>query len=167
MPTIAELNKRLHIDKHALDECLQEQPELFYHCAEQLALTISLRDEAKTNLANVEAKVDDQIRTDAREARESDPKNKITEKEVESQKQLNPKVQAAHNKLSELSLEVGKLYALKEAFIQRLEALKALTKLHSDNAYATDITIRGRAADNRTARADDVKRQQNEERRRR
>ena len=28
MPTIAELNKRLHIDKHALDECLQEQPEL-------------------------------------------------------------------------------------------------------------------------------------------
>lgn len=162
MVTYDELKKGLPFDKHALDECLQEQPESFFTVAETLALTISRRDEAKTELANVEAKVDDEIRTDAR-----DEDRKITEKEIDAQKQLHPKVRAAHTKLSDLSLEVGKLYALKEAFVQRLDAMKTMAKLHSENSYATDISIRGRAADSRTATANDVKRQQNDERRRR
>ncbi len=162
MPTIAELEKQLPIDKHALDECLQEQPTLFYYAAEQLTLTISRRDEAKTELAKTEAHIDDEIRRDARES-----EKKITEKEVESQKLLHPKVAAAQTKLSELSLAVGKLYALKEAFVQRLDALKAMAKLHAENSYATDISIRGRAGDARTRQAEDVKRAQNEERRRR
>ncbi len=55
---------------------------------------------------------------------------KITEKEVDSQKRLHPDVKAALEVLGKLNLKVGRLFALKEAFQQRANALENLVKLY-------------------------------------
>jgi len=80
-PTIQELGAKLVIDKHALDEMLEDQPELIYHVGQLLALWATRRDENKKELEELSATIDGEIREDARAASE-----KITEREVEAKK---------------------------------------------------------------------------------
>lgn len=161
-PTYDELRDGLKFAIDDMDECLQRQPELFFAAAEKLALLISQRDEAKERLKLVEAEVDEDIRV---AARAND--RKITEKEVESEKIRDTEVLAAQRKLSELNLEVGKYFALKESYAQRMDAMKVAARSAAERAYQTDVSIRGRASDERTDRAMDAKRAMNDERRRR
>lgn len=130
MRKLSELEKALPINEDALNEALVNQAEAFWHVAEELAITISRRDEAKQNFEEVEAKVDLAIRTVA-DAKEE----KTTEKQVKSRVLQNKGVIEAKKELAELSSRVGLLSALKESFLQRGYALNNLTHLHTASDY--------------------------------
>jgi hypothetical protein len=123
---IEELEQGLLIDEDALDEALFQQPDLFYRVSKQLALSVSYRDQTKQEKEDTEARVDAQLRHDA----EIDDE-KITEKEIESQKRLNKDVQKAARELLRLNKEVGSLTALKESFQQRSFVLNKLVDLYT------------------------------------
>lgn len=124
-----QLEGALKIDEHRLDEANVRQADLFYRVAKQLALKISERDFSKTKLQELEAKVDGEIREDARD-------QKITEKDVESQKLQDQRVMSARRELTNLNNQVGVWSALKEAYTQRSYALGHLTDLYVGNYFA-------------------------------
>ena len=149
--SIEELEEGLPIDEHALDEALLRQPDFLYQVSKRLALQTSRRDSAKQLLTETEARVDAEIRNDAYKADE-----KITEKEVSSQKILNKEVQTAERQLLNLNLIVGQLNALKEAYQQRSYMLRELTSLYIANYYGDaptkDAARQMRDADARNAK---------------
>jgi hypothetical protein len=137
-PPFQELEAGLIIDEHALDEALLTQADSFYRVAQRLATLISERDGAKQHLEEVEARVDAKVRHDAEVAGE-----KITEREVASQKSLHHDVQKANKDLLDLSYEVGLASALKEAFQQRSYALGKLTDLYIAGYFGSDVRSSG------------------------
>ncbi len=126
--TIADLEKGLLIDEHALERALMEQPSIFYKVSSLLAIAISRRDGAKQDKEVIEAKADAKIRHDAEVGGE-----KITEKLIEGRKIL--RVMDLSNELLELNGNVGQLSALKEAFQQRSYVLNKLTDLYIAGYY--------------------------------
>ena len=129
---IIELEAGLRINEHELDGALQEQPELFYHVAKELALMISQRDQAKQHLAEIEAEVVVALNEKARANDE-----KVTVKEIESLKDTDEDVLAAAKNFYQLSAMVGKLGALKEAYVQRSYVLKDMVTLYVNNYYGS------------------------------
>lgn len=127
---LADLEPGLQIDENAMEEALLAQPDSYYKVSKRLALVISRRDAAKQELAEVEARADAKIRRDAELAEE-----KITEREVKSQKRLDTDVKTAGSNVLTLNYHVGELTALKEAFQQRSYALKELVALYIANYY--------------------------------
>lgn len=128
--TLASMEVGLQIDENALDQCLVEQPDLFWKVAKRHAVAISDRDGAKKNLAEIEAEVDVEIRKVARNR-----ENRITEKEIESIKRKDAQVERATRKLGSVNHEVLLLAALKDAFEMRSDALKDLVKLFIASYY--------------------------------
>jgi len=125
-----DLEQGLRIDEHALEDSWKEQPELFYRVSKKLALLISERDEAKRDLALVEAEVDEELRKDAREK-----EVKITEREIESRKLQDKEVVKSYERLARLNLQVSEYGALKESFSQRSFALSKLVELYLAEYY--------------------------------
>lgn len=122
---LEELEAGLIINKDALDEALQIQPDVFYQISKALASLVSQRDAAKQQLGDVEARVDAKLRQAAAVSEE-----KITEKVVESNKRLDKDVKAATDTYLELGAYVGQYTALKEAYQMRAYALKDLASLY-------------------------------------
>lgn len=122
---LLELEAALRIDRDALDECLQQQPDLFERVAMRHVLTVSRRDQAKHRLEIVQAEVDETIRMAAR-----DDNQKITEREVATQVLLHKDVEKAHKEYQRLSSFAMQWQALKEAYIQRSYVLKDLVALY-------------------------------------
>lgn len=127
---MAQLEAGIKIDENALEDALQAQPELFYHVAKELALQISKRDQAKQRLAEVEAKIELDIRRKA-----SDEDRKITDKTVAAEVTTDEDVIEASRDFFKLSGIVGQLGALKDAYIQRSYVLKDMTALYIQNYY--------------------------------
>lgn len=127
---MAGLEKGLAIDEHALNEGVVAQPELFYKVSQQLALQISLRDDAKHTLEVVEAEVDQTIRLVHRKE-----ETKVTENEIRANVATHRDTLAATKELSKYNRRVGELSALKEAFNQRNFMLKGLIDLYIGNYY--------------------------------
>jgi len=155
---LAQFERALRIDRHALDDALEKQPDVFYRVANALALAISRRDLAKTRLQETEAEAEHEFRRSA--ARSGD---KITEGEVKNAVRLDKGVQARQAKLHKLNTEVGQWGALKEAFTQRSYAIKDLSALYIASYYGD---IAGDAA-NKNARAKHAREAMNEMRHRR
>jgi hypothetical protein len=129
-PTLEELDARLTINEHKLEEEAAIQPDMFYRVAKRLALEISRRDAAKQGLEDVEARVD----VDIRRMMEQD-EAKITEKAIDSQKRLHPKVKEARQLLLDATQTVGEWGALREAYQQRSYAIAHLVDLYIRNYY--------------------------------
>jgi hypothetical protein len=129
--TAADLEKLLRIDRNALDEACIIQPDAFYRVAKRLALAISQRDQASMRLKETEAEVDGDIRHEAAVHDE-----KVTDKAVEARKRIDKKVLDAQDAYHEISNEVGRLTALKEAFQQRSTMIKAMIELHITGYYS-------------------------------
>lgn len=159
--SIDQYKRMLRIDKHALDDMHQAQPELLFDVSEQLTLAISRRDTAKMELAQAEAEADKAIREEARTA-----EKKITEKEVEAQVKMDDDVDAAQRTLLDLNQDVGILFGLKEAFVDRRNALDSITKLYMANYYDRKQQDRPSSGerDLRSAQAADSQAQQNRQR---
>jgi len=155
------LQSGLLVDKNALDEALENQPDLFHRVSRRLEMLISLRDEAKQKLQETEAEADIDIRE---EARASD--KKITEREIESLRKVDSEVVIASKKYLTLSRLVGQFKAMKEAYEQRSFALNNMVNLYGANYYS-DISGSESSKKYRRADAGYAKEKLVEERRRR
>lgn len=120
----------IKIDRDALDDCLVQQPQLYYEVSERLALAISRRDAQKDEVKVVESEVDEIVRQDAVEE-----EKKITEAGVKAQVAQHKDVIAARKMLTQLDTEIGRLSALKEAYSQRSHALRELCGLYAANYW--------------------------------
>lgn len=129
---VERLESALKFDKNCLDDALEEQSGIFHEIADELAIQISRRDQAKKHVTDLESETVVEIKTAAREKDQ-----KITDKEVEAQTQLDEGVIKASKTLAELSLIVGRLSALKESYVQRSYALKDLVALQI-NQYGVE-----------------------------
>ena len=123
-------SEMLRIDKHALDDELQEQPNTFFEVSDRLALEISRRDAAKTELQTVESIADKNIRWVA-----SQENKKLTVQEIAAEVARDEEVINADRRVRDLSYNVNRLSALKEAFAQRAYALKDLASLYGANYF--------------------------------
>ncbi len=129
---VERLEKALKFDKNRLDDALEEQAGIFHEIADELAIQISRRDQAKKHVTDLESETIVEIKSDAREE-----DKKITDKEVEALTQLEEGVIQASKTLAELNLIVGRLSALKESYVQRSYALKDLVALQI-NQYGVE-----------------------------
>jgi len=128
--TLASMEAGLQIDENALNDCLIQQPELYWKVAKQHAIATSDYDAAKKALADSQAEVDAEIRNIARNRNE-----KMTVGEIEATITRNPQVEKAARKIISVGHEVALLRALKESFSMRSEALKDLVKLYIASYY--------------------------------
>lgn len=158
MAKLEALRAKLQIDEHHLEVMLRQHPELVYDVGIELANAISNRDEAKQDIEIIEAQADGDIRSVAERTGD-----KITEKDVESQKKLDPKVQEANKKFLRLKKESAEFAVLKEAFDQRSYAISKLVDLYLANYYS-NIEKKGEAQF-KIVQADRIKTHNREQRR--
>jgi hypothetical protein len=133
-PSIADLEKGLHIDENSLDDELVIHPDLFYRVTKQLTLLISQRDAADQEKKEIEARIDAQLRHDAEVT-----DTKTTERQIESDKRRDKDVIKATDRLLELNKQVGQWQALKEAFMQRSYMLKAMCDLYVAGYFGANL----------------------------
>lgn len=136
------MDAAIMIDKHSLDECVMQQPELFHKVAERLALDISLRDEIKDRLSVIQAEADAQIRRDAEIA-----EMKVSETQIKMEITKHPDVVEVRNLLASLNKSVGLLQALKESYGQRSYMLKELVSLYLAQYYGDETATASGAKD--------------------
>ena len=152
MKDLKELEDKLQINQHALDEALREHPDLFYKVASELALAISNRDEAKQNLDELEAEVDIDIRKEAAVSGE-----KTTETQILSMKKIDKRVKAANDTFLAERMNTGKWTALKEAYESRSYALSKLVDLYLASYFSTQEDKKTNGAAFRDTRANQIK----------
>lgn len=128
---LEQLRTKLKIDEHSLEIELRDYPRLVDEVGQEHVNAISLRDEAKQTLDETEARVDSDIRRDAAVNEE-----KVTEKDVESQKRLSPTVIKANKRYFELKHLAAQWGVLKEAIEKRSYALSKLVDLYIANYYS-------------------------------
>jgi hypothetical protein len=151
----SELERKLHIDEHNLEHECRNHPEIVYEVGKYLAWLVSMRDEAKQKLKEMEAAADAEIRHDAEVQGE-----RITEKAVESHKLRHAGVLAAKDEVFKYERAVGAWGALKDAFQSRGYAIRDLIQLYIFNYYGSDMERSGRSIS--THHADDARRAQAE-----
>lgn len=127
-PALEELESGLRIDVTDLNGANAQQAELYYRVAQRVAEAQAERDTAKLSLEEVEADVSNNVRY---EAANSDEKQKLTEKAIESTVAVNPAVIQAKLRLAAANSEVAKIAALKDAYHQRGYALGNLSDLQN------------------------------------
>lgn len=120
-----ELKSRLAIDKNNIDQEVIEQPELYYHAAEQAAMATSEYDAKKEESKRVFAEVYSEYRTES----ESIGK-KATEASLNAQVEIDTRVVQIKEELTKALLNKETSAALKEAFIQRGYMLKELCSMY-------------------------------------
>lgn len=156
----AEYREQLAIDRADLDECLEHQPELLYHAAEQHVLVTARRDAVKLDLEEVTALLAEEEREDAERAKE-----RITATEIRARIQSNPEVCKLKRKLVQLSTEAGRWQALENAFKDRSKMLtKLVDKYVSDRR---EVGFEKGADRSRYDRADAIRQQAGQMRRER
>lgn len=127
-PSLNDLKGQLQIDTDDLDGSLVEQPDLYYHVAEQFALAVANRDTSKLELEEAQAELDEQYR---KKALEDDVK--ITEAALSKKLIATPRIQELERALLATRAEADKWQALKEAFQQRSFMLRELVSIRISN----------------------------------
>lgn len=128
---LEELSKRdryraqLAIDKDQLDECLVQQPELYYHVAEELSHAVARRDALKIDADIAEAEEARRLR-DLAEREE----RKMTEGALKEELTLSPRLQRLRRERVEAEAEISSWVVLKESFQQRSYMLRELVPMH-------------------------------------
>ena len=133
-PTYADLAAGLHIDEHALDEAWVNQADLYHHVSKRLSTLVSLRDEAKSVVADIEAQLSVMIRENMRKKDE-----KYAEGEIASRIRNTPKMKEANERLLKLNKEVGKYTALEKDYSQRSFALNKLVDLYTAGYFSEGV----------------------------
>jgi hypothetical protein len=132
---IAELKQYLRIDKHKLDEELEEQPMLLFQISEAFVQASAERDMLKEQLATIDANLDAAIRNDFGD-------KKYTEAMVKIEVQTNKKHDQAMLKFLDAKKQADLLLALKEAFVSRGFMIRDLCGLYNAN-YFEEASVRG------------------------
>jgi DNA-directed RNA polymerase subunit L len=123
---IDEFRKYLKIDKQALDDEVMQQPSLFFEVSEAYTLAVAERDALKEELNVTDAKY-------FLNHRRSDPK--ATDTAIKNRVSIENGHQQAFTEYLEAKEYADKLSALKDAFNQRSEMLKALGRLYASNYF--------------------------------
>jgi hypothetical protein len=123
---MVDLNKlrvglEIRVDGEDLDDCLIEQPDLFYQTASGYEHAVAERDSAKLELEEATAEADLQLR---RKAYDND--EKITETALGHRIAVLPKIKEAQRSFLDAKAKVGEWSALKEAFQQRSYMLREI-----------------------------------------
>lgn len=142
-----ETGRDLRIDTDDLDGCLVEQPDHYYKAALAHAEAVGRRDAAKLALEGLEAQIDGEVRADY-DARDE----KVTEARIHKEIRDDTRYKDAKRRHLELSTDVDRLLALKEAFQQRSFMLRELVTL-TVAEFGDQAGARG-AYEARTRRAD-------------
>lgn len=158
---LQEMEEALEIDGSDLDTGLLQQPQLYWQAAEQVAISISLRDEAATELTLATARADHQIRKLAKARDES-----TTEPDIKARIALDIDVGKASKRLAELKLLTSKWQAMESSFEQRMKALQRLADLQMKN-YFMDSGRTSAQNSMKSHNADLARRDMAEQRRRR
>lgn len=124
---------KLMIDKNAMDDMWLEQPQIYQEIGERLALEISLRDQAKDDLADITAELDTQVRE-----LHADDEKKPTETAIKNEIKQDKTYKAAQSKLRALELNVSRLSMLRDSFHQRRYALQDLTTLWTGGYFTSN-----------------------------
>jgi len=148
---VEELRERLAIDKHSLDEEIEQQAEVYYVVAEAAVLAKSRMDAAEEDVKLIQAKLDPLIRAKLEKNEE-----KVTEAVVRSAIIQHPQSKEAVETARNIREEYEKLSALKDAFRQRSSMLRDLVELHV-SGYYTDRSVRGSANKASDHKADQVR----------
>ena len=133
-PTYAELEAGLLIDEHALDEAWVNQADLYHRVSKRLTTLVSLRDEAKSAVADLEAELSIMIRENMRKKEE-----KYAEGEISSRIRNTPKMKEANARLLKLNRMVGKYTALEKDYSQRSFALNKLVELYTSGYFGEAV----------------------------
>lgn len=128
LANIGELRSYLMIDKDALDDMLQEQPDLMFRVSEVLEQAVSLRDQAKEYLAVTDAECATHYRG---------KEEKATESKIRDAVQLDSRHAVAFETYMHWKKETGVLGALKDAFEQRGHRLRDLGNLYVSGYFST------------------------------
>ena len=140
-PTLPEAEAALFVNKNLLDDELTTQPEVYYRVAEAASRAAARRDSLKYDLelmvAEVDAKVRDELADEAEADQDSKRKKRKnpTEIEIANLVKLAPKVEKAHRAYMDARLQAAEWEALTTAFGQRSYVLKDLTALYVANYY--------------------------------
>ena len=122
---IAELEDGLRIDKHGLDDALEQQPDLYYRVSKAVTICVSRQDALKQEVEEVEAEADERVRMSAETLKE-----KLTETECKMRARLDPKLKGVRQDYIRMNRKVRELQALEKAFSQRSYAIKELVSLY-------------------------------------
>jgi hypothetical protein len=145
VPDIEEFKRYLKIDKHALDQELEEQPMLFFQISEAFVQAGAERDMLKEQLATVDAKLDNAARDTYNKAEE-----KYTEAMIKNHVQTDKKHVGAFKLWLEAKKQADLLQVLKEAFQSRGYMIRDLCSLYSDN-YFSEASVKGTPKTDRTS----------------
>ena len=145
-----DFQERLKIDKHALDEELVAQPQLYFQIGERAAMAESRRDAAKDNLKRAEATLSLAIRKEIEDRTGKKP----TEAQVEAAVISHEDYQAARDDYTAAAQAASVAQVLKESFGQRGYMLRDLCQLHIAGYFAR-TSVEGAVATKNTADNDD------------
>lgn len=140
-----DLKKYLAIDKHALDNELAQQAELYHRVAEEHVQAVAERDALKEELAATDADLDGAMRIKIEKEG-----LKVTEGMVKSRIQTDPRHEIAFKTYIDAKVRSDKLQALKEAFHSRANMIESLCKLYATN-YFEQRAIKGDANTDRVS----------------
>lgn len=136
-----ELKAQIIINKHELDEELIHQPHLFMKVAEQYAIAVSYRDEARQKVKTIEASLDRYYRQEA--LRENE---KLTEKSLESRISIDLDFRKANEDYLAWKGIADTWQAIYDSYAQRSHALHDLAQLYIAG-YFSNSSASGHRAD--------------------
>jgi hypothetical protein len=157
-----DLEAALRIDPDDIDDCLVEQPGLFYYVAEAVSLANSQRDTAKLELEEAVAELDQQFRKTALAEKE-----KLTEAAIENRIKTAPRIKGLQRDYLEARTKADHCAALKEAYQQRSFMLRELVamqlaQLHNLGLERGAVAARHAIGDDVRARAEELRRARRE-----
>jgi hypothetical protein len=138
---LEDFKRYLRIDKHALDEELEEQPSLLFQISEAFVQAAAERDMLKEQLATTDAKLDADVRSQHAD-------EKYTEAMVKNQVQTHKKHDAAMLKYLDSKKQADLLFHLKEAFQTRSFMIRDLCSLYNAN-YFEENSVKGTGSTDR------------------
>lgn len=134
--TVGRYREDLVIDKDKLDDCLVQQPELYYHVAEAFSQAVAERDALKYEIELAEAEEGKKIRDRAVALEE-----KLTEANLKEQLLLLPRLNKLRLERLHQETLVGSWQALKEAYQQRSYMLRELVPMYLSRLSSGSVRI--------------------------
>jgi hypothetical protein len=132
---------RIKLDRNALDVAAEEQAQIFLEVANRHVMAVSRRDEAKDDLAHIDAQIARDFRAKCEEDKIRATEALVTDHILQHQSHISA---AATLRLHRI--EADQWGALREAFDQRMRMIKELVGLYASGYYSEGGTIGPRNA---------------------
>ena len=131
--------KEVSIDKFALDEALENQPDLYLYWAEEHVSAMAERNALRRELLEeVRPKLELEVRTDIKKYVPG--VDKVTEGTVSAAILLQPEYVKLNRQLDDANNRVNDLSAIRDTFDQRRSSLKYLVELWTRDYYGQGLS---------------------------